>query len=249
LSGGIRYSASRARPAHLTRHDQYRLHQGSRAKGLASAVWYPIKIGDAVKGGRAMFASEEVESRTRTLEAALAAAQSQIRHLESLIETDALLDILNRRGFERELKRAIARVARYDGNAAIVFIDLDHFKSINDQFGHLAGDAVTETIVKNCRNSDVVARFGGDEFAVLLWNLSEGDARAKAHTFETRIASLQVCLATNSVSLGASAGVAMLKATDTPSEIIARADADMYSRKISKKTASRYQLAALPAAS
>jgi diguanylate cyclase (GGDEF)-like protein len=196
-----------------------------------------------------MFASQEVESRTRTLEAALAAAHAQIRHLESLIETDALLDILNRRGFERELKRAIARVARYVGNAAIVFIDLDHFKSINDHFGHLAGDAalqaVSETIVRNCRNSDVVARFGGDEFAVLLWNLSEDDARAKARTFETKIASLPIQLATDSVLVGASAGVAMLQETDTPNQVIARADADMYRRKISKKAAPRYELAAL----
>lgn len=200
-----------------------------------------------------MFASEELGSHTRALEAALAAAQAQIRHLESLIETDALLDILNRRGFERELKRAIARVSRYDGSAAIVFIDLDHFKSINDQFGHLAGDAallaVTDTIVKTCRNSDVVARFGGDEFAVLLWNLSEQDARTKAYTFETKIASLQIQLATDSVSVGASAGIAMLRATDTPRQIIARADADMYSRKIGKKIAPRYQFADLRAAS
>jgi len=199
-----------------------------------------------------MFASEEVASRTRTLEAQLAAAQARIQHLESLIETDALLDILNRRGFERELKRAISRVARYDGSAAIVFIDLDHFKSINDQFGHLAGDAVlravTATVLKNCRNSDVVARFGGDEFAVLLWNLSEEDALSKARSFETKIDSLRVQLATDSVSVGASAGLTMLQASDTPSQIIARADADMYSRKISKKPARRHQPAALPAA-
>ena len=200
-----------------------------------------------------MFAAEEGESRTQMLEAALAAAQAQIRHLESLIETDALLDILNRRGFERELKRAISRVARYDGSAAIVFIDLDHFKSINDKFGHLAGDtalqAVTETILKNCRNSDVVARFGGDEFAVLLWNLCEEDARTKARSFETKIESLRIQLATDCVSVGASAGLTMLQASDSPSQIITRADADMYSRKMSKNAAPRYQLAALPAAS
>jgi diguanylate cyclase (GGDEF)-like protein len=199
-----------------------------------------------------MFASQGVESRTRMLEAALAAAQAQIRNLESLIETDALLDVLNRRGFERELKRAIARVARYDGSAAIVFIDLDHFKSINDQFGHLAGDAalraVTETILKNCRNSDVVARFGGDEFAVLLWNLSEEDARMKARSFEAKIGSLQIRLATGSVSVGASAGLTMLQASDSASQIISRADADMYSRKMSKNTEARFQLAAPPAA-
>jgi diguanylate cyclase (GGDEF)-like protein len=200
-----------------------------------------------------MFASTEAESRMRTLEFELGAAHARIRHLETLIETDPLLDILNRRGFERELSRAIARVARYDGSAAVVFIDLDHFKSINDQFGHLAGDAtlqvVSDTIVGCCRNSDVVARFGGDEFALLLWNLTEQDAYAKARTLEKQIDALRVRLAADCVSVGASAGVAMLSGSDSPSQTIRRADADMYSRKTAKARAPRYQLAALPAVS
>jgi diguanylate cyclase (GGDEF)-like protein len=199
-----------------------------------------------------MFASREVEGRMRTLESELYAAHARIKHLESLIETDPLLDISNRRGFERELRRAISRVARYDGGAAMVFIDLDHFKSINDQFGHLAGDAalqaVSDAIVKTCRNSDVVARFGGDEFAVLLWNLTEKDARAKAYAFERAIESVQIRLADNYVSVGASAGVAMLCGSDSPNKTITRADADMYARKMTKNNAPRFQLAALPAA-
>ncbi|HEY1749228.1 MAG TPA: GGDEF domain-containing protein [Xanthobacteraceae bacterium] len=192
-----------------------------------------------------MLASREAESRLRTLESELGAAHARIRHLETLIETDPLLDILNRRGFERELTRAIARVARYDGSAAIVFIDLDHFKSINDQFGHLAGDAtlqvVSDTIVRSCRNSDVVARFGGDEFAVLFWNLSEEDAHAKARTLEKRIDELRLRLAADCVSVGASAGVTMLDGSDSPDQIIRRADADMYSRKTAKGRAPRHE--------
>jgi diguanylate cyclase (GGDEF)-like protein len=189
----------------------------------------------------------------RTLESELTAAHARIRHLESLIETDPLLDISNRRGFERELRRAIARVTRYDGSAAIVFIDLDHFKCINDQFGHLAGDAalqaVSEIIVRSCRNSDVVARFGGDEFAILLWNLTEQDARTKARSLERSVESLRIRLAAGCVSVGASAGVAMLCAADSPSQTINRADADMYFRKMTKKSAPGYEFAALPAAS
>jgi diguanylate cyclase (GGDEF)-like protein len=200
-----------------------------------------------------MLASREVESRMRTLESELAAAHARIRHLESLIETDPLLDISNRRGFERELRRAIARVTRYEGSAAVVFIDLDHFKCINDQFGHLAGDAalqaVSEIIVRNCRNSDVVARFGGDEFAILLWNLTEQDARAKARSFERSIESLRIRLAAGYVSVGASAGVAMLCASESPSQTLTRADADMYFRKMTKKSAPDYELAAFSAAS
>ena len=200
-----------------------------------------------------MLASREGESHMRTLESELTAAHARIRHLESLIETDPLLDISNRRGFERELRRAIARVTRYDGSAAIVFIDLDHFKCINDQFGHLAGDAalqaVSEIIVRSCRNSDVVARFGGDEFAILLWNLTEQDARTKARSLERSVESLRIRLAAGCVSVGASAGVAMLCAADSPSQTINRADADMYFRKMTKKSAPGYEFAALPAAS
>lgn len=183
---------------------------------------------------------DEVLSRTATLEAELSAARSKIKQLESRIETDVLLDIYNRRGFERELARAVLHVNRYQRSAAVVFIDLDDFKSINDRFGHLAGDAtlkaVAETIVATCRASDTVARFGGDEFGVLLWDLGERDARTKALALEDTIEALTIRFAAASGSVGASAGVTMLRLFDSPSDVIARADEDMYTRKIEKKT-------------
>jgi diguanylate cyclase (GGDEF)-like protein len=164
-------------------------------------------------------AKDEVQSRTQRLEAELAAARSQIKQLESRIETDALLDIANRRGFERELERAVLHVHRYQRSAAVVFIDLDNFKSINDQFGHLAGDAalkaVAEIIIKASRGSDTVARFGGDEFAVLLWNLGECDARAKALSFEKLIEAMKIRFTTDFCSVGASAGITMLRRFDS----------------------------------
>jgi len=189
-------------------------------------------------------AEDEVLSRTRGLEAELAAARSKIKQLESRIETDALLDIFNRRGFERELTRAVLQVNRYQRSAAVVFIDLDDFKSINDRFGHLSGDAtlkaVADTIIKACRASDTVARFGGDEFAVLLWNLRERDARAKALSLEQAIEATKMRFATDVSSVGASAGVTMLRRFDSPTEVIARADKDMYCRKMQKKTEAQH---------
>jgi diguanylate cyclase (GGDEF)-like protein len=115
--------------------------------------------------------------------------------------------------------------------------------------GDAALEAVSEIIVRSCRNSDLVARFGGDEFAVLLWNLSEQDARAKARSLERNIESLRIRLAAGCVSVGASAGVAMLCASDSASQTINRADADMYFRKMAKKSAPDYDLATFPAAS
>jgi diguanylate cyclase (GGDEF)-like protein len=194
-------------------------------------------------------AKDEVQSRTERLEAELAEARSQIKRLESRIETDALLDIANRRGFERELARAVLHVHRYQRSAAVVFIDLDNFKSINDRFGHLAGDAalkaVSEVIISACRGSDTVARFGGDEFAVLLWNLGESAARAKALSFEKTIEAMKIRFPTDVCSVGASAGVTMLRRFDSPTQVIERADQDMYSRKMEKKTAEQHVPTAL----
>jgi diguanylate cyclase (GGDEF)-like protein len=173
--------------------------------------------------------------RLEELESELVAAKTKVAELESKIETDPLLDILNRRGFERELGRALVFAQRYQSSNAIVFIDLDNFKTINDRFGHLAGDTVlklvTAAIVRELRASDIVARFGGDEFAILLWNVSEANARRKAQALEHMIAALEFYCSGESLSVGASAGLAMLKETDACNEVMARADASMYARK------------------
>src|SRR5262249_44644280 len=117
----------------------------------------------------------EAKAAVRRLRAELAAAQAQIAELQASRETDFLLDILHRRGFERELRRSIAYIKRYHASGALVMLDVDRLKPINDTYGHAAGDAVLKAIVKTVsrqvRASDVVGRLGGDEFAVLLWNL------------------------------------------------------------------------------
>jgi diguanylate cyclase (GGDEF)-like protein len=165
----------------------------------------------------------------------LAAAHTKVAELETKIETDPLLGILNRRGFERELQRALMFARRYQSSNAVVFIDLDNFKAINDRCGHLAGDnvlkLVSAALLRELRASDIVARFGGDEFAVLLWNLSETNARAKARALEAMIAALDIRRLDKSLSIGASAGMTMLRETDTPAAVMVRADAAMYRRK------------------
>ena len=107
------------------------------------------------------------------LQAELTAARVKVTELEARADVDPLLDILNRRGFERELRRSLAYVRRYGTAAALVYLDLDQFKPINDRYGHAAGDrvlkAVVETLQRSVRESDVVGRLGGDEFGVLLW--------------------------------------------------------------------------------
>ena len=100
--------------------------------------------------------------------------------LEARADIDPLLDILNRRGFERELKRALAYVKRYGTQAALMFIDLDGFKAVNDRHGHGAGDALLKAVAReligHVRASDVVGRLGGDEFGVVIWHVGEVQA-------------------------------------------------------------------------
>jgi diguanylate cyclase (GGDEF)-like protein len=175
--------------------------------------------------------------RVERLESELAAARQRIKQLEAQIETDPLLDVLNRRGFERELNRALAHVKRYQVSAGLIFIDLNNFKMINDQHGHLAGDAILRSVAAaigaHTRKSDVIGRFGGDEFIALLWNASRVDVRTKATLLEQMISSLEIPFTKKILCVGASAGMTMLRSNDTVSVALERADADMYSRKYS----------------
>jgi len=169
------------------------------------------------------------------LKAVLNQAEWKIAELEARSDIDPLLDILNRRGFDRELARSLAYVKRYATAAALVFIDLDGFKSVNDQHGHAAGDALLRAVVArlkaHVRASDVVARLGGDEFAVLMWNLLAAPAAAKARELENIIAQVAVAHGPAQLSVGASAGSVPLSADATPAAIMDAADQAMYVRK------------------
>jgi predicted signal transduction protein with EAL and GGDEF domain len=91
---------------------------------------------------------DEARSAVRRLRQELAEARAEIEQLKAAAETDFLLDILNRRGFERELSRSIAFIKRYSARAALLVLDVDRLKPINDAFGHAAGDQVLKTIVQ-----------------------------------------------------------------------------------------------------
>jgi diguanylate cyclase (GGDEF)-like protein len=173
------------------------------------------------------------------LEAELAQARAQVAALEATADVDPLTDAFNRRGFDRELQRAIAFVKRYATPAALVYLDLDGFKPVNDAHGHAAGDAVLKavaaTLRRNVRASDTVARLGGDEFAALLWNLRPADAAAKAAAIEALIAAAEIPWGPAGLSVGASAGVTMLSPLDDAAQVLARADQAMYARKTARK--------------
>ncbi len=169
------------------------------------------------------------------LAAELAASRERITELEARIDVDPLTETLNRRGFERALNRSLAYVKRYGVSAALIYLDLDGFKPVNDRHSHAAGDAVLKAVaaalVRHIRASDIVGRIGGDEFAILLWNASEANARAKVTALEDVVFATPVRWGNSTLVVGASAGVVPIGPLDTPTEVLARADAAMYARK------------------
>ncbi|UPJ57538.1 GGDEF domain-containing protein [Bradyrhizobium sp. 192] len=191
-------------------------------------------------------AKDTVTATIRGLRTKLKEAQRRVAELEAAADTDFLLEIPNRRGFERELARAVAYMKRYRASGALIVLDVDRLKPINDSFGHGAGDevlkAIAATLTRQVRASDVVGRLGGDEFALLLWNLSGIDAKAKAIAFEQAVDELSFVFRGQHVTAGASAGVALLGAQSDPGRALEEADAAMYVRKAQRRHEPRIRL-------
>ncbi len=159
-----------------------------------------------------------------------------------LAETDPLCQVLNRRGFDRELVRSLAHVERYGGSLGLIYVDLDGFKAVNDRLGHAAGDrllaAAADVLLTELRASDTVARIGGDEFCAILHNINGLDIVVKALALETRMAGhLQRMCATDAV--GASCGSVVAERGEPASALVMRADLAMYARKQARKAAAQ----------
>jgi diguanylate cyclase (GGDEF)-like protein len=184
-------------------------------------------------------APDDAKPAIRRLRTQLAQALKLVSELQASADTDFLLDIPNRRGFERELNRAIAYIKRYHASGALIVLDVDRLKPINDAFGHAAGDQVLKAIVavllRQVRSSDVIGRLGGDEFALLLWNLSETDAYAKAASLEQAIDRLTFVFRDRKIAAGASAGVAILGSHTEAGKALEQADSAMYVRKAQRR--------------
>jgi diguanylate cyclase (GGDEF)-like protein len=179
--------------------------------------------------------------RKSGLLAELAEARRRIAELEEKLEIDPLLNVFNRRGLERALRRTIGLTERYQAEAAALVIDIDNFKNINDWYGHVAGDrvlqAVSSLLVSKVRSSDVVARWGGDELVLLLLHTNELNALSKAAALEGAVASLRVPFSEHMLSVTVSVGVTVIRPEDTPIKAIKRADTNMLLRKKARKPA------------
>lgn len=158
----------------------------------------------------------------------------QERRLKDLVDHDFLTRLFNRRRFEQELTKEDRRAARYRSTGAVLVIDLDHFKEVNDQFGHQAGDDLLKTVAGALRHAvrqtDTLARIGGDEFAVILPHTNADQAQLVAESIVHALRRQVAVLGDHVVHATASVGVATID-DSTAAEMLARADLAMYNAK------------------
>lgn len=169
--------------------------------------------------------------------------RTRVAELERLADTDTLTPLANRRAFAREVERVVAHTARHATPAAVLFLDVDNLKALNDRWGHQLGDAalvhVARLLRREVRASDTVARVGGDEFGLVLDRLVEGAAQLKAAALADAVATNPLRHEGATIVLGLSVGLTMVGQGDTVDAVLARADAAMYAAKPGRLKAQR----------
>ena len=174
------------------------------------------------------------------VEAQLGAVLAQIldqRRLEHMSRTDPLTGLLNRRAFFTGLEVQISRATRQGNGGALLYIDLDNFKPVNDRYGHARGDEVpcrvAELLRQNSRPYDLAARLGGDEFALWLDGIDDASASRRARQLVADAAILKQYSAKTDNCLGISLGIAMSDPNggESVEQLLSRADGALYAAK------------------
>ncbi len=158
-------------------------------------------------------------------------------HQYKLATTDGLTELYNHRYFQDQMRMQIASAQRYNGQFSMIIVDIDHFKSFNDTYGHQAGDAVlkqvAQTLKNNSRATDIVCRYGGEEMSIILTNTDKEEAIKKAERVCSAVAERIFKLnATQTVHVTISVGVSTYPENgETPQQIIEYADQGLYYAK------------------
>jgi diguanylate cyclase (GGDEF)-like protein len=162
--------------------------------------------------------------------------QEHIHALEEMARVDALTKLFNRRHFDMTLEAEVSRAHRYDVPLSLIMADVDFFKRINDNYGHLIGDEVlchvAEVLQAGARRSDMIARYGGEEFALILTSTPGENAEPVAERMRSGLEQRPVAFADGQMlRVTMSLGYASLQKGDTPKSLIERADAALYRAK------------------
>ena len=173
-----------------------------------------------------------VEERSRDLTEANAALKAKIKEVEALVEQDCLTGVFNRHRFDKVLRQERERASRYGTALSLIILDIDHFKKINDRYGHTVGDrvliAAAHYIRQHIRENDLLARWGGEEFAIVAPD-STLDAAGKLA--EKLRADLEDLREVDDISVTCSFGVAQFDGDEDVDSLIRRADRALYRAK------------------
>ena len=188
--------------------------------------------------------TREIRSSIGALQGVLEAGKREIEQLRRQLQrtqeeatTDALTGLRNRKGFNLALERALNDARIEDAPLSLVLLDIDHFKRVNDTYGHVLGDKVlrlvAQTLRDNVKGADTVARFGGEEFAILLPRTTSLGAKSVAaaaclHVARGRVRDLKGAIIDQ---VTVSAGIGEYIAGETEEEFIARVDSALYESK------------------
>ncbi len=159
----------------------------------------------------------------------------KIKELEQMALLDSLTRIANRRYIEIQLHSRLNEYKRFGWQFGLLFIDIDHFKKVNDQYGHDAGDKVLKMVanvlIKNSRSFDLAGRWGGEEFIVLVPNVNDSQLYTIAHKFKNLVAFSHLKINSATINVTVSIGATLSQPKDTLRSIIKRADRLMYESK------------------
>jgi diguanylate cyclase (GGDEF)-like protein len=188
---------------------------------------------------------EKVRNTNHELEAKV---RERTEALQRLSEVDPLTGLLNRRGMMARFEQEISRQARQDGSLGLLLLDLDHFKEVNDTYGHAAGDlalcAAARVLGGVMRAYDHAARWGGEEFLILLPDCSEDDLLVIAERIRARIEALQIDTGQHRFSFTASIGAHRPLTPQTPDAMLLQVDRALYAAKAAGRNCVRLSSAA-----
>lgn len=177
----------------------------------------------------------QLVERVKNMEAESAEAEQKIEEQRQLALRDVLTQLPNREGYQQRLEQEFGRWQRYQRPLSMVVCDIDHFKQINDNYGHLAGDKVlriiAKTLSKRLRKTDYIARYGGEEFVILLPETTEKQGFEVVDGVREAIASCPFHFKEKPVSITMSFGVTEFKGEDKPDQVFERADKALYKAK------------------
>lgn len=194
---------------------------------------------------RKKFADDELQAIEMIISAAIFPLRNacQFISIEQAALTDALTSIPNKRALDEHLQRASLLSDRHGEEYALILCDLDHFKAVNDQHGHVVGDHLlkltAEAIENAIRNSDSVYRFGGEEFAILLPHTGEQEARDVADRVRMAVAGIKIDCGGTDLSVTISCGVARHLPEESAGQWLARADEALYRAKAQGRNCTR----------